>query len=216
MTRIEIAPELVEEAVFLLQRDSDRRGDPRATRWLEQREPLYELRDPRDREAAFLAHALLAFRTLHLDEPLSVSLESCPAARDRLDVLAVRRARRTKEEGAELYSTATSARAASPTRAVLALKPERFADLERLHEHVRRELIFIDDMLEPAFEYDPCAIDALDLDPGMRDVVRDRASRAWRRRVEARARGERASGTFAELVRGAVASLGTVDATVES
>ncbi|MCC7012933.1 MAG: hypothetical protein IT454_10255 [Planctomycetes bacterium] len=208
MTRIEIAPELVEEAVFLLQRDADRRGDLRATLWLEQREPLYELRDPREREAAFLAHALLAFRTLHLDEPLSVALEACPAARERLDVLAVRRARRTKEEGAELYSSATSARATSPTRAVLALKPDRFAELDRLHEHVRRELLFIDDMLEPAFEYDPCAIDALDLDPGMRDVVRDRASRAWRRRIDVRARGERVTGTFVELVESAVASLG--------
>jgi hypothetical protein len=216
MTRIEIAPELVEESVFLLQRTADRRGDVRATRWLEQREPLYELRDPREREAAFLAHALLAFRAQHLDEPLTAALEGCPAARERLDVLAVRRARRSKEEGAELYRSATPVGSASPTRAVLALKPERFADLERLHEHVRRELLFIDDMLDPAFEYDPCAIDALDLDPGRRDVVRDRASRAWRRRIDARVRGERPVGTFAELVGYAASSLGTADVAAES
>ena len=49
---------------------------------------------------------------------------------------------------------------------------------------------------------------ALDLDPGMRDVVRDRASRAWRRRIDVRARGERVTGTFVELVESAVASLG--------
>lgn len=212
MTRIEIAPELVEEAVFLLQRAADQRGDLRATRWLEEREPIYQISNTRERDAAFLSHALTAFRALHLDEPLSVALESCPAARERLDVLAVRRARRTKEEGAELYCSAASARSASPTRAVLTLKPERFADLERLHEHVRRELLFIDDMLEPSFEYDPSAIDALDLDPGMRDVVRDRASRTWRKRVDARARGERQIGTFGELVRAACASLNASNA----
>lgn len=216
MTRIEIAPELVEEAVFLLQRAADSRGDARATHWLEEREPLYAIRDGREREAAFLAHALAAFRAMHLDGPLTVALESCPAARARLDVLAVRRARRSKEEGAELYCPAASARTASPTRAVLTLKPERFADLERLHGHVRRELLFIDDMLEPSFEYDPGAIDALDLDPGMRDVVRDRASRAWRMRVDARARGEWPGGTFGELVTAAAASLHSTSVSAET
>lgn len=214
--RIEIVPDLVEEAVFLRQRSAELRGDIRGIEWMEARERFYDIREPHEREAAFFGHALRAFRAMRLDDPLHLALEACPSASARLGVLVVRRARRVKEESAELYCGTETWAASSPTRAVMALRPERFADVERLHEHVRRELLFIDDMLDPEFEYDPQGIDRLELDPGMRDVVRERASRAWRRRIEARVRGERPSGTFVELVDRAVATLGSAVAGEEA
>lgn len=208
MTRIEIAPDLVEEAVFLTFRRAAERGDDRATTWLEGRERFYELRDDRAREAAFHQHALTAFRALHFDEALRAALEACPHASRQLDTLFVRRARRAKEEAAELYCATASGAAARSTRAVLALKPERFADLERLFEFTHRELLYVDDMLDERFLYEPVAIDRLELDPGMRDVVRERVSRAWKQRVERRSAGEALHGTFRELVQSAAASLG--------
>lgn len=200
MTRIELAPDLVEEAVFHIASRAAERADPRALAWFEQRERLYELSDPAARERAFRDHALAHFRALHLDEPLQLALEACPAAAVHLDAFLVRRARRAKEESAELYRAPDAA-----TRAVLALRPERFCDVETLHEFVRRELLFVDDMLDEHFAYAPDALDRLPFDPGRRDVARERVSHAWKRRIEARARGEAVSGRFGDLVE-AVAS----------
>jgi hypothetical protein len=62
-------------------------------------------------------------------------------------------------------------------------------------------------MLDASFGYAPDAIDGLKLDPGQRDVVRERVSRAWKSRVDARACGETPSMPFRELVERAVATL---------
>ncbi len=207
MTRLDIAPDLVEEAVFLALRAAAERGDARAVAWLEARERIYEQPDAATREQAFREHALEAFRRLHFDEPLRLALEACPSAALELDTLYVRRARRSKDESAELYCATDSAPKRGATRAVLALRPERFADVERLHLFVKRELLFVDDMLDEIFGYAPDALDRLELDPGQRDVVRERVSRAWSSRIEARARGERPATRFHELVEHAEASL---------
>lgn len=212
MTRIEVAPDLVEEAVFLRLRHEADRQDTRALAWFDAREKLYELKDPAARDHAFREHALQAFRALHFDEVLRTALEACATARGSLDTLYVRRARRTKEEAAELYCAQSRESDARATRAVLAVRPERFSNLEALFEFARRELLYVDDMLDTAFGYAPDAIDRLALDPGMRDVVRERVSREWKRRVERRCAGESAGQNFADLVQRAVASLGTCSA----
>jgi len=207
MTRIEVAPDLIEEAVFLtLMRAADR-GDARALDWIERRERLYEIPDRARRELAFREHAMAQFRALRFDEPVLIALEDCPAVRRRLDVLVVRRARRPREERAELFCAPSSPAGGSATRAVLALRPERFGEVEALFELVRRELLFVDDMLDETFAYAPDALDRLDLDPGLRDVVAERVGRAWTRRVQARERGEVVGGAFAALVQEAVGSL---------
>lgn len=208
MTRVEIAPDLVEEAAFLVMRAGAERCDPRALAWFEARERLYELADASAREQAFRAHGLTAFRAQHFDEALRTALEACPTARRALDTLFVRRARRAKDEAAELYCAEGRDGQSRATRAVLALRPERFSDLEGLFEFARREMLYVDDMLDESFGYDPDSIDRLALDPGMRDVVRERVSREWKRRVERRCAGESSSASFVELVQRAAQSLG--------
>lgn len=207
MTRIEVAPDLVEEAVFLrLRQDADRQ-DTRALTWFEARDRLYELTVPAARDQAFQEHALQAFRALHFDEVLRTALEACATARGSLDTLYVRRARRAKEEAAELYCAQSRDSQTRATRAVLAVRPQRFSNLESLFEFARRELLYVDDMLDEAFGYAPDAIDRLALDPGMRDVVRERVSREWKRRVERRSAGESVHQNFADLVQCATVSL---------
>lgn len=202
MARLELAPDLVEEAVFQVTSSQLEHGDPRALAWFERRERLYELREPRAREEAFRRHALERFRALHLDEPLRLALEAAPSAAARLEALFVRRARRPRDEAAELYRAPDGS-----TRAVLPLLPTRFADVEALHALVRRELLYVDDMLDERFAYAPELVDRLPLEPGRRDVVRERVSRAWKGRVEARARGEAVEGRFEHLVEAAVRAL---------
>lgn len=202
MTRLEIAPELVEEAVFHVARRDTERGDPRAIDWFERRERLYERPPSRERDEAFRAHALADFRVRHLDDPLRLALNECPAAAQHLQTLFVRRARRTKEESAELFRAPDGT-----TRAVLALRPERFLAPEPLFEFARRELLFVDDMLDGRFGYAPELLDRLPLEPGRRDVVRERVSRAWRARIDRRARGEAPGGRFEDLVDTAVRAL---------
>lgn len=207
MTRIDVAPDLVEEATFLIYSRAADRGDPRALAWLEGRERLYEIADAEQREREFRAYSLAAFRKLHCDEPLRLALEALPAATRRLDALFVRRARRRNEEIAELYCADQEPHSARATRAVLALRPERFEALESLYDFVRRELLFVDDMLDEGFAYAPAAIDQLLLDPGQADVVRERVQRAWQQRIETRARGEVVTGRFMELVEQAAGTL---------
>lgn len=202
MTRLEVAPELVEEAVFHVARRDTECGDPRALEWFERRERLYEQAPSKERDEAFRAHALADFRVRHLDEPLRLALGGCPAAARHLQALLVRRARRKKEESAELYRAEDGT-----TRAVLALRPERFLELEPLFEFARRELLFVDDMLDERFGYAPELLDRLPLEPGRRDVVRERVSRAWKGRVDARAGGGEPGGRFEDLVDAAVRAL---------
>jgi hypothetical protein len=217
VTRLELAPELVEEAAFHLARRDAERGDPRAVAWFEERERLYEVQPTAEREAAFRTHALAHFLARHLDEPLRLALAECPAAAARLATLHVRRARRAKDESAELYRATTPFVGPVPghpldgDRAVLALRPERFLELEPLFEFARRELLFVDDMLDERFAYAPDALDRLPLDPGRRDVVRERVARAWRNRIERRARGDAVKGRFPELVEEAVRALTSCD-----
>jgi hypothetical protein len=202
MVRIDLAPDLVEEAVFHVVHRQAERGDPRAVAWLEQRERIYSIEEAAAREQAFRMHALEHFRTLHLDDSLRLGLESCPTAAQALEALFVRRARRQKEESAELYRAVDGS-----SRAVLALRPERFLELEPLFEFVRRELLYVDDMFDAAFGYEPDLVDRLPLEPGRRDVVRERVSRAWKQRVEARVRGDAVSGRFSDLVDAATSAL---------
>jgi hypothetical protein len=199
--RLELAPDLVEEAVFLSTSIAAERGDDRALAWLEQRERLYEISQSSERESAFGFHALERFRVLHMEDPLRMALDACPAAAG-LESLFVRRARRTREEFAELYRAPDGA-----VRAVLPLRAERFLDLERLFDFALLELLYVDDMLDPGFAYAPELLEDLPLDPGRRDVVRERVSRAWKQRVEERARGGRPTGRFEELVDAAARQL---------
>jgi len=95
--------DFVEAAVFLCV-CGRRKGVPtlQISRFHRQREKLYGIADPDDRNAAFFRVHLDWFREWGLESDLRAVLEEFPLM-DKLAVLAVRKAQNKGDEGTELY-----------------------------------------------------------------------------------------------------------------
>jgi len=145
--RVEYEPRLVEEAVLRAAA-----GRPEEGEFRQARDRLYELEDPDQREAAFLALHGQWFERLGLCRPVEEALGERPLLVAQVRRCAVVRARNKKEEGAELFVSPDPALG----RALgLQLRPESFLAPAPLLGLLRHELLHIADMLEPDFGYEP-------------------------------------------------------------
>lgn len=115
-----------------------------------ERERLYRVADPDDRNAAFFKLHLDWYREWGLERVLLAVLKAFPLLRERLSVLAVRKSRGKQDEGAELYVNHREQRTA-----LLALKLERYEDDAMLENYLWHEFMHLHDMLNPAFNYEP-------------------------------------------------------------
>lgn len=143
--------DLVESVVFLCA--NGRRADLPALqvrRFHREREKLYAILDPDERNAAFFRSHLEWFREWGLENMLTDLLREFPLLPGALNVLAFRKARGKNEEGAELYVSAETVR-----NGVVALQPERFGNDDSLRCLLRHELTHLQDMIDPAFSYSP-------------------------------------------------------------
>lgn len=115
--------DFLEAAVFLCA-SGRRSGVPslQITRFHRERERLYAILDPDERNAAFFKLHLDWFREWGLEQPLTEVLAEFPLVREQLAVLAVRKSTGKNDEGAELYVNEAGQRTG-----LLALKPERLA-----------------------------------------------------------------------------------------
>jgi len=144
-------PRLVEEAVMTVLRG---RAEERAFRT--ERDEIYTIADPDEREARFCTVHAAWFERLGLTEPVAEALrEQSSVAAGTIRVL-VTRASSRREEGAELFVAAGAGEIdASRRTVVLQLRPGAFADREALRALLRHELTHVADMLDPAFGYTP-------------------------------------------------------------
>ncbi len=145
--RIEIHPRLTEEAVWTA---LSHLPEARTRTYHRQREPLYRLEDPDERDARFAHLHSSWFLKLELDGPIRQAI-----AEQREMLAPVHRfhfapAAAATKQGAELY--VNSARVPS---VVMAILPRVLIDGERALAILRRELMHIADILDPAFEYEP-------------------------------------------------------------
>ena len=143
--------DLIEAAAFLCA-SGRRRGVPalQIARFNREREKLYAILDPDERNAAFFKLHLDWFREWQLEKLLTDLLNEFPVVRTSVKLLAFRKARGRNEEGAELYVSAENGRSA-----VVALRPERFARDEELLPFLRHEFMHLHDMVDAAFGYSP-------------------------------------------------------------
>ncbi len=113
----------LEAAVFLCA-SGRQTGVPslQIARFHRERENLYSILDPDERNTAFFKLHLDWFREWGLEQPLTEVLAEFPLVRERLAVLAVRKSSVKNDEGAELYVNDAGQRTG-----LLALKPERLA-----------------------------------------------------------------------------------------
>jgi len=143
--------DLVEAVVFACA-SGQRQGIPslQIRRFQREREGLYAILDPDERNAAFFRLHLSWFREWGMEKLLADAVSMFPMLSRELDVMAFRKARGRSEEAAELYVNATAER-----HGVIALRPERFQRDAALAGFLNHELMHLSDMVDPTFDYSP-------------------------------------------------------------
>lgn len=142
-------------------------------RFHRERERLYSLLDPDERNAAFFRLHLDWFREWGMEKPLMDLLREFPLLPEKLSVLAVRKTRGQNDDGAELYVNQTGQRSA-----ILALRPESFEGDASLADYLRHEFTHLSDMLDPAFGYSP-ALNLPGLNGPQQRLARERYRLLW-------------------------------------
>ena len=143
--------DFVEAAVFLCT-SGRRRGisSLQIARFNREREKLYALLDPDERNSAFFRLHLEWFREWGLEKLLKEPLKEFPLLPEALRILAFRKSQGNKDDGAELYVNEAGER-----NGVVAMRPERFEREVELASFLRHELTHLHDMIDPAFGYVP-------------------------------------------------------------
>src|SRR5512145_1213895 len=143
--------DLVEAAVFLCARTPRPDLAPlQVRRFHAERDRLYRLLDPDERNAAFFELHLAWFREWGLEAAVGNVLREYPLIPPAVSTLVLRKARTRTDEGADLYVNDDGQR-----HAVLALAPARFLRPDELADFLRHEFMHLHDMLDPAFCYSP-------------------------------------------------------------
>src|SRR6516164_5843180 len=111
--------DFVEAAIFLCSTGRRQGISPlQIARFNREREKLYGILDPDDRNAAFFKLHLEWFREWGLEKLLTAPIKEFPLLASALSILAFRKARGKDDDGAELYVSETGARSG-----VLAVRP---------------------------------------------------------------------------------------------
>jgi hypothetical protein len=172
--------DFVESAVFVCATGKRAGISPMLVRRFHiERERLYKILDPDERNDAFFKLHLEWFREWGLEKFLSKVLSDFPLLAGKLDVLAFRKTRVKNEEGSELYVSA------SGRNGVIALRPERFAVDEALIALLNHELTHLQDMVDPAFGYSR-DLNVPGLDPSQQRLTRERYRLLWDATIDGR------------------------------
>lgn len=169
--RLRYDADLLEAVVFL------HAGGPRcavpapgARRFHREREALYGIANPDEREDAFFRLNAGWFRQWGFERRLLDLVAEFPLISQSLGLLAFRKAAGRHDEGAELFVKPAS------RNAVVALQPARLAAAATLPAFLRHEFTHLHDMLDPAFGYLP---DLRVPNPNQLRLARDRYRLLW-------------------------------------
>lgn len=206
--RVEIADPLIEQAVGLALAG----GAPEKATYHRQREEIYAHDDAEARDDAFRAFHRRWFLDLGLQAPIEEALAEVPGVGAGADRCCVSAAARAAQEGAELYVSRTEG--AEQRVVAVRLLPETLVTRSRLRWLLRRELLHVADMLDPAFGYEP-RLPASSAGPVHDELVRARYGVLWSTTVLGRLarRGQAPEGTESaarERFLSAFAMLGTL------
>ena len=142
-------------------------------RFHREREKLYSILDPDERNAAFFKLHLDWFREWGLEKLWTNLLAEFPLLPEKLNLLVVRQTRRKNDEGAELYVNEAGQRSA-----IIALHPESFERDAALRDYLRHECTHLNDMLDPQFAYAP-TLDLPGLNGAQQRLARERYRLLW-------------------------------------
>jgi hypothetical protein len=147
---IEYEPRLVEEAVL-----HALRGGAEETAFRKERDRLYEVADPEEREAGFRALHAAWFTRLGLEKGIDEALRAQPSITANAARCLVASASSTRDEGSELFVSIENGSGEAQRSVLIRLRPETITCPDRLRSLLRHELLHIADMLDPRFGYEP-------------------------------------------------------------
>ena len=151
VTAIHYDPRLMEDALFHAQRQAQSAGA-----YKKDRNRVYEIADPDERERLFDELNRSWFTRLDLDRMIARAIEEQPLITRHVANCFVARAAQAKEEGAELFVATDGIIAPRGRRTLrILIRPESLLKPEILTPFLRHELLHIADMLDPAFAYEP-------------------------------------------------------------
>lgn len=181
---LEFHARLVEEAVWAGIRDH-----PRAALFHLERERLYAPADAEEIDLAFARFHATWFRRLGLEAPVVQALEEQTDALASVRLVLAAPARQPGEQGAELFVSDSGERTV-----VLKLRPDLLVRRDAALALLRRELLHVADMLDPAFAYEP-VLPRHARGPAHDRTLRERYRILWDCSVDGRlARSHRISG----------------------
>lgn len=175
---------LVEEAVLLAERHL-RAAD--AATFRAERDRVYGVHDPDEREARFEALHGRWFIQLGLDRPLHEVLGEFPELLERTRGCRVLPAICPRDEMADVRAEVGAPAAASLPTIVARLRPQLLLDQEAARELLRSELLHVADMLDPAFGYRN-ELPSVELDPAVLSLHRERYRVLWDTTIDGRLR----------------------------
>jgi len=171
---VEYEPPLVEAAVL-----GAVRGHPAERAFTRARARAYAGGDAEARDAAFAALHAAWFQRLGLDQPFAVALAERPDVVAGCGRCVVARARDPRDECADLRVAGDG-----PPLLLVLVTVDTVTRRERLLGILRRELLHVADMLDPAFGYAPSALGGEA--PARARLVRDRYRVLWDAYVDGR------------------------------
>ena len=152
---VEYHPRLVENVVLLAMR-----GHRKEESYREERDGLYEIRDPEESDSAFLEFNRKWFTRMELQQPVQQALDERPVIAAATGRCFVAAARSKVDEGAELFVTPESEGQNETAGRVVGMKirPESFLDPEGLVALLRHEVLHIACIVDPSFGYQPSLV----------------------------------------------------------
>lgn len=172
---------LVEESVLLAE---GRLSATQASIFRATRDRIYDVDDLDEREARFEDLHGRFFLQLGLDRPLHRVLAERPELLLRARGCRVLPAAARREEMADVRSGVGTSAQAAPT-ILIRLRPKSLLDADALSTLLRRELLHVADMLDPAFGY-VRELPGGEGDPAALNLLRDRYRVAWDATVDGR------------------------------
>ena len=174
-------PRLIEEAIFLALR-----GHPEAGKFHKERNCLYEMADPEEREHAFQNLHRAWFPRLGLANAIENALEEQPLLTSNLATCLVACAPGKRQEGADLLVRPEEGLSEKERYTLrLLIRPESLLDPLVLLTFLRHELFHISDMLDPHFGYEP-ELPAAEAGPTHDRMLQDRYRALWDTTIDGR------------------------------
>jgi len=174
-------PRFIEEAVFLALR-----GHPEAGKFYAERNRLYEMVDPEEREHSFQDLHRAWFPRLGLANEIEKALGEQPFLAPAVATCLVACAPGKRQEGADLLVKTEEALSEKERRTLrLLIRPESLLDPLVLLTFLRHELFHITDMLDPHFGYKP-VLPAAEAGPTHDRMLQDRYRALWDTTIDGR------------------------------